>query len=446
MAAQNHVNWMAANANMKGRETSLTTLFRAVVSVEGLFLALLLPAVLLMRPAVVPVLLLIPLLWGARRVATGHFVPPTPLDWSLAALLVMVMVSLYATFDLALSLPKVAGVLYGVAVFYALVDAVGDSERRLWAAVALFIVAGLGVAAVGVFATQWSTKVPILVGLTARLPALLSVVNPNEVAGVLLWMTPLAVAVAVAAVARMVRRGRWWAAGGLALGTGLPALAMLGVLILTQSRSGWLGLTAGVGLMALAAVNYYRRSLAPLFGVLVLIGAGVALAGPQELGDGLFVGGAVGGEIADQALNSLAGRREIWSRAVYGLQDFAFTGMGMGTFRRAVHILYPLFLIGPETDIAHAHNHLLQTGLDLGLPGLVAYLALWLGAARLLWGSWRRTGAVRLRALDVGLGGSLFAYFIYGLTDAVALGARPGFLFWYLLALVAASFRVAASR
>jgi len=397
----------------------LQRLSRAFVAAEGVFLALLLPAVLLMTPSLAPALLLIPLLWGARRLDSGHFVPPTPLDWSVAGLLIMVLVSLYATFDLAFSLPKLAGVLYGVAVYYALVDAVGRSERRLWLAVALFVAAGLGIATVGLFVTQWSTKVPVLAALTARLPALLRVVNPNEVAGVLLWTAPLAAAV--------------------------PALFMLAVVVLTQSRSGWLGLGAGLGLMTLVVLGRYQRYVALLLALLVLGGSVVAvLAGPGMVADSVFTAGAADGEVADQALNSLSGRQEIWTRAIYGLQDFAFTGMGMGTFRRLVHLLYPLFLISPETDIGHAHNHLLQTGLDLGLPGLVAYLAVWFGAGALLWRSWHGATRRRLRALAVGAAGSLFAYFVYGLTDAVALGARPGFLFWYLLGLVVALYRVTA--
>lgn len=52
----------------------------------------------------------------------------------------------------------------------------------------------------------------------------------------------------------------------------------------------------------------------------------------------------------------LEARVEIWSRAVYAIQDFPFTGCGLGTFRRIVPILYPLFLISSDADIGHAHN------------------------------------------------------------------------------------------
>jgi hypothetical protein len=81
----------------------------------------------------------------------------------------------------------------------------------------------------------------------------------------------------------------------------------------------------------------------------------------------------------------------------------------------------------------------------LGLPGLSAYLALWFGAGKMLWTSWSRTSSLWLRALAIGLAGSLLAYFVYGVFDTVALGARPGFLFWVLLGLVASLYQVVGS-
>ena len=83
-------------------------------------------------------------------------------------------------------------------------------------------------------------------------------------------------------------------------------------------------------------------------------------------------------------LGSLGFRQEVWRAALWGIADFPFTGMGLGTFREIARVLYPLN-VSPTYDIAHAHNHFLQTGLDLGLLGLVAYVALWMGAGYLLW-------------------------------------------------------------
>jgi putative inorganic carbon (HCO3(-)) transporter len=113
--------------------------------------------------------------------------------------------------------------------------------------------------------------------------------------------------------------------------------------------------------------------------------------------------------------------------------------MGMNNFRRVMPVLYPPFSGPFIADIAHAHNHLLQAGLDLGLPGLVAYVALWLGAGFLLVQIITQTGDRLYRTVALGLAGGLSAYFGYGLTDAVALGAKPGFVFWWAVGLVVAT-------
>ena len=97
----------------------------------------------------------------------------------------------------------------------------------------------------------------------------------------------------------------------------------------------------------------------------------------------------------------------------------------------------------PGTDLGHAHNTWLQVALDLGLPGLVAYLAVWWSTIVMLLQTLRHTARVApyLQALALGLLGALAGSFGYGLTDTVALGARPGFLWWMLLALAVLAWR-----
>jgi O-antigen ligase len=166
-----------------------------------------------------------------------------------------------------------------------------------------------------------------------------------------------------------------------------------------------------------------------------LVAAGTAILAAVG-GWWLFSTGVL--EEAGSATITLSGRVEIWSRAIYGLQDFPFTGMGMNMFREVVHLLYPLFTISPTTDLGHAHNHLLQAGVDLGIPGLIAYLSLWFGSAFLLWQGWQKTNDRYLRTLIAGLSATLLAHFTYGIVDAIALGARPNFLLWMIFGLVVA--------
>jgi putative inorganic carbon (HCO3(-)) transporter len=362
----------------------------------------------------------------------------------------MILVSLYATFDITLSFPKIAGLVFGVAVFYA---AVAYTRRRQQRGLAhltgLYLLLGAGMAVVGVFGLRWVGPLAFLNRLQAVLPPALAdlpgtvggVINPNQMAGTMEWVAPPAVAliVGLAAAGWPRRQGRRW------LWLLLIPIALLcsGVLVASFSRGGVLGF--GLGLLVMLAIPTRWGK-----GVLLLaVVAGLGLVFYLDLGALINGGGAaleapLGSDLVAQATAGLGGdfgldaRLEIWSRAIYGLQDFPFTGMSMNGFRRVVHILYPLFLISPATDIAHAHNQLLQTGLDLGLPGLVAYLALWWISAVLLWRSWRGAPDTAHRALVVGVAGALVASWIFGLLDAISLGAKPGFMWWLLLALLVA--------
>ncbi|MGQ9568785.1 MAG: hypothetical protein ACUVWW_12150, partial [Anaerolineae bacterium] len=64
----------------------------------------------------------------------------------------------------------------------------------------------------------------------------------------------------------------------------------------------------------------------------------------------------------------------------------------------------------------------------------VAVVALYRGAGLRLLRALRQEQGFR-RALAVGVLGGLVAHGAFGCVDAVALGAKPGFLFWWLLAL-----------
>ena len=62
-------------------------------------------------------------------------------------------------------------------------------------------------------------------------------------------------------------------------------------------------------------------------------------------------------------------RQELWERAVYISQDFAFTGIGLRSFPKVVDLLYPLFLIGPNARVPHPHNLYLEVVASLGFVG-----------------------------------------------------------------------------
>ena len=395
--------------------------------------------------------------------------------------MLMVLVSLYATYDIAVSLSSIIELLVGIALFYTVV-LFTNTTKRWWFALLLLGALEFAVSLAGLLSIRWSKKFLAIAALTSIFPPrLLGIpgidegIHPNIIAGTLLWVLPL-----VLLLTRFVIL-QGWLLPALSI-TGNPhsqdsqknlknsansaslrlilssifrkeflgaiailivALVTLGVFILTQSRGGYIAfaVTAVCLFVLLLPKRRYQLIAVGLLVILIIVGAVIAYSNRDAL-DGLLKNG----DAADPALSldTLEGRVEIWSRALYGIEDFPFTGMGMNTFRKIVHVLYPLFLTSPDRDIGHAHNEFLQAALDLGIPGLIAFISLYLISFWMLTQIWRAgvgDDPELTRTLALGLGGGLLAHLLFGLTDAVIFAAKPAILFWFLLGLIAALYR-----
>jgi putative inorganic carbon (HCO3(-)) transporter len=377
------------------------------------------------------IVVIIPASWLPRWLAKQRLLEPTSLSALLLFLTVMVGVSLYATFDLEFSLSKVAGILLGIFVFLGL-SQFTNTENRLKCTIGIFLAGGIGLIPAALVGTAWSTKFPVFARLVQLFPTRFKGLpgaeegfNPNAVGGSLVLFLPLVATLGAYFVRREHRVGR---AEKLAFG-GIVFLLLLmgGTLLLSQSRGAWLGLCAGIALLLLLKYSWMRWAGI----VLAAMSVPVALFFKPWAGWGQISGNG----FIDSGELSLAVRQEIWSRGIHGIQDFPFTGMGMNAFRKVVHVLYPLSTIPPEVDTASCHNQLLQTALDLGIPGLIAYTAIWAAAFRLLWCVWRKSQDPFHRAVALGLGCGLLAQFAFGINDAIALGAKVGIFWWIALAL-----------
>ncbi|MFQ5921937.1 MAG: O-antigen ligase family protein [Anaerolineales bacterium] len=412
---------------------------------EWLVLAVLAVPMLFPSPAAAPLMLIIPGLWALRRWRDGAFIPATSLNLQLLLLTLMLLVSLWATFSIAFSLPKISGLVFGFAVYFATVQVCVQRPNGLGLALTAFMLFGTAVAFVGLIGTDWADKTHLLARVGSMLPRLIRGlpgaehgIHPNELAGTLVLFSPLTVLVSAAGFRRK-------GIAGLLAGAGwtLAAAIMLTVLLLTQSRTGILGLVGG-STLALLAFGGWKSRLLILGGIGVIVGAIERLL--PDLASSILNTPGLGQDLVGGV--AFETRFEIWIRAIYAIQDFSFTGMGLGTFREVAPILYPFFLIPPDRDVAHAHSALLQAGLDVGIPGLIAYLAIWLGAFALLLALRNKQEPRALAfglspgALAFGLAGGLAAHFLFGLVDAVALGARPGFLWWMALGLVSGLHRL----
>jgi putative inorganic carbon (HCO3(-)) transporter len=190
----------------------------------------------------------------------------------------------------------------------------------------------------------------------------------------------------------------------------LAVLLSLGGLLLTMSRGALLGIA--VGLMVSSYLAWRRESsLAQrwgrtadiLFLVLCLalaLGLAILLSRPTPV-DG-----------------SATSRPQLWSWAADLIADYPFTGSGLGS-TMMVHTTYLLIIhVG---YITHMHNVFLQIGVEQGVPGMVAFLALLLLAIANLATAYRRRGNLWLVA---GAAVGLSALVVHGMFDAVPYYSR----------------------
>ncbi|HUK13460.1 MAG TPA: O-antigen ligase family protein [Thermoanaerobaculaceae bacterium] len=149
-----------------------------------------------------------------------------------------------------------------------------------------------------------------------------------------------------------------------------PVLLGTVALILSFTRNSWVGLAAG--LLVLAAV--WRRQLLLLYPVLAVV---VWLVFPRPILDRVI-------SIFDLRQHSNYDRLCMTISGLQMVRDYPLTGVGLDMVAR----LYPLYRRddAPRWEVPHLHNNLVQIAAERGLPALAAYL--WLIGAYLV-ATWR---------------------------------------------------------
>lgn len=258
-------------------------------------------------------------------------------------------------------------------------------------------------------------------------------VNPNAVAGTAVLVLPVVLAVAVlprsGSRLRSILRSCGFVATSIALA----------LVLLLASRSAWAALSAAGCALLYRRLSDWRLRLT-LGGVLISVGVVTVWAlfkwhpplavRVHELPELNWI----------NTYTSFAMRIEVWRDALIQLRQAPLLGIGINAFHSA-HL-------GPPFDrvsvMSHAHNIFLQVALDLGIVGLLAYVALfgWLGK-RALEASYGPNSVARRIALGAGL--ALLTVHVFGLGDAIALGAKVGVFQWAAAGLVLLAWRLQQS-
>jgi len=359
--------------------------------------------------------------WLVRWAATGKAIPAAPLNLPTLLVLIVAALSLFVTPFLNTSLSQALRLLCGVLLCFSLVQWAANPRRISGLLIGLCLLALLLAAGALVF-VNWADKFSFL---PVFLPNILTLVfadsiHPNVMGGILTVLCAGMAAFLAFRWSALRRPARL----GLLLGLGFAS----GVLFFTQSRTALVALAAALALVLLLR---FRRGWIPVSLGLVLALVLLFQVGPQRVWEGL--GSATGGT------GSFTAREEIWLRARLILHDFPLTGVGMGAFTGVTDALYPL--AATPLNIPHAHNLFLQVALDLGLPGLVAWLGCWFSVLGMAWQLYRRPPGL-LQAVGAAALCAQCALGVHGLLDAVTWDTRPAVIVWAIWGLTAASWRL----
>jgi O-antigen ligase len=326
----------------------------------------------------------------------------------------MTLVAYAASPERAMSRAKLWGILLQIALFYGMVNGL-RRETSILRMVALLLVVTASVALVSILGTDWAAvRLVQLPCLYDRLPQLTigipgsgvprptTLFHPREVGATMAMLLPLPLALVL-----FVHRSQLRSLSILALVVGTP------VLVLSQSVQAIFGFF--LALLFIAAWRD-RRFLLSIPLALSSIGAYALLGDLREVGLALLS--------TDNAIGiAVVLRLDMWRRAVAMIRDVPYSGVGLNTFPIAQSHFYPGYLLGPHEPFAH--NQFLQTAIDLGVPGLAAFVWLFVAFYAVVFRTRWLHLPDDLRAILVGIAAGVLAYLAHGLFDCVTLGAKP---------------------
>jgi putative inorganic carbon (HCO3(-)) transporter len=401
-------------------------------------------------------LALIPLIWVGRWRSTGRITRHTAVDWPIVTLALLLPVALWVSSNWALSIPKLTTILLGVAAYYTIVN-LPSGEAWLFRLMALLVGLTAAVCLLALIGTDWfPSKIFPLQRVYSILPRWIHAVprsaraggfHPNEVAGTLSTLIPPAIATALGIAQpeqddasqpdELPSPRRIWTGA-----TVIIVVLAIVTLLLTQSRAGLLATAAAIVILAAGRRRQWLLLATPFLIGIAVAGAVVLITRPPQTlstqGDNPLeawvtaLDHATAIRASPQA-STWSVRLEIWHNAWNSLWDYPFTGSGLATFTAVTKANYPYDRVAPRFPISHAHNLYLQVGVDFGLFGLLAFLMIVASFFLLAVRSAERAGDRAHGWFTHGLVAGMCGYLIFGLFDAVTLGAKPSLVFWLIL-------------
>jgi len=405
---------------------------------EVALLAVMTPLFVFPKPEWIWLFLVFPMIWilrwAAGRGNAVNFRSRTVIDVAVLILCIQLLISSLGSGKVTVGLPKIAGILYGILVFYALVRLL-KTDVLIKAGVSVFMVGGIALASMGLVGMSKSREpffakaVNFLLEKIPRknwgLKGAELGLNPNALAGVMMLFVPLCVVLAAWGIKKKYGRHLVSRRVDLLLFSVLTLYYGL-ILFLTQSIGSWLALVVCLWFV-LPSWKAKAAGFVPIVVFVIIIM--------------VLIPGKYGKAAAKQGqplLNKKVEARYLfWNEGLEAVGERPFTGIGVNQLRMRPGFKY---------EYSHAHNQMLHTAAELGIPGLVAYLAILMGSGYMCLEIWRKAPAGWMKAAAQGLGAGQLAQFVFGLGDAIPLGVKPGIFFWVSLALIASIYNYSVNN
>lgn len=400
--------------------------------VEVTLLAVMAPLFIFPKPGWIWLFLVFPLIWILRwageRGGKGVLRSRTVIDAAILILCIQLLISSLESGDVQIGLPKIAGILYGILVFYSLVRLL-RTDTLIRIGVGIFATGSVVVATIGLIGMLKSPEFIFKKAVDFILEKIPQKnwgfkgaelgFNPNALAGIMMLLVPLIAIFAVRGIKKKSGRHLISQRIDLVVFSALTLYYCL-ILFLTQSMVSWVALVVTI-LIVLPS----WKSKATGF-VLIMVIVLVLIPGKD---DRFVIITANYGQPLWRT--KVEARYKLLDAGLKAIKEKPITGIGVNQLRMRPGFKY---------EYSHAHNHMLHTAAELGIPGLVAYLTILIGTGYMCFEIWRKAAVGWMKATAQGLGAGQLAHFVFGLGDSIPLGAKPGIFFWVSLALIAAMY------
>lgn len=294
------------------------------------------------------------------RVLASRKFTHTPIDWGISGLVMMGCLTLIVTSLPQTTLPLVLRLFIGIGLFYAIVNW-GNTFDKLKSLHPIISIFGFFLALFGLINTRWITdKLPFIPATFYQKLPIISpdTIHPSVLGYNLVILLPIIIAIPLYT----------WREGSLMrrITISIVVMGMFFVLVISQTRGSLLAFVCALSSLIIQRWKrgiYFVLPFAALGFILLYLLNSSNLVNPQT--------------IWTDSPEKLSGRVEIWSRAIVMINDFPFTGVGMGLYGQLADSVYPFFINAPGS-VPHAHNLFLQIAVDLGIPGLISWLSVFL--------------------------------------------------------------------